>query len=90
MNTIVPYAVWAAIIIMGLGLVGMLLFGIRSILHGKINLLTAAIILIPIVLLAVLGVVFGDWAVAGIWTIVLMFALAVIGLLLSGIRGLFA
>lgn len=90
MNTIVPYAVWAAIIIMSLGLVGMLLFGIRSILQGKINLLTAAIVLIPIVLLVVLGIVLGDWAVAGIWTIVLMFALAVVGLLLSGIRGLFA
>lgn len=90
MNTIVPYAVWAALIIMGLGILGMLLFGIRSIVHGKINLVTGSIILIPVVVLAVLGVVLGDWAVAGIWTIVIMFALAVIGLLLSGIRGLFS
>ena len=89
MNTIVPYAIWAAIIIMGLGLVGMLLFGLRSILHGKINALTAVIILVPVVVLAVLGFVLGDWAVAGIWTVVLMFALAAVGLLLSGLRGLF-
>lgn len=89
MNTIVPYAVWAAIIIMSLGILGMLLFGIRSIMYGKINLVTGSIILIPVVVLGVLGVVLGDWAVAGIWTIVVMFALASLGLLLSGLRGLF-
>lgn len=89
MNSIVPYAIWAAVIIMSLGLLGMLLFGVRSILHGKIDLVTGAIILIPVIALAVLGFVLGDWAIAGIWTVVLMFALAAIGLLLSGVRGLF-
>ncbi|MEX0601636.1 MAG: hypothetical protein WD021_08835 [Rhodothermales bacterium] len=89
MNTIVPYAIWAALIIMGLGILGMALFGVKSIIHGKINPVTGGIILIPIVLLAVLGFVLGDWAVAGIWTVVAMFGLAAVGLLLSGIRGLF-
>lgn len=89
MSNIVPFAIWAAVIIMGLGLVGMLLFGLRSILHGKINPVTAVIILIPIVLLVVLGLVVGDWAVAGIWTMVIMFGLALVGLFLSGLRGLF-
>lgn len=89
MSTIVPYAVWAAAIIMGLGLLAMVLFGIRSILHGKINIVTAVIILIPVAVLAILGLMLGDWSLAGIWTLVIMFGLAVIGLLLSGIRGLF-
>lgn len=89
MNTIVPYAIWAGIIIMGLGLVGMVLFGVRSLIHGKIDLLTSVIVLIPAVLLVVLGFVMGDWAMAGIWTMVIMFFLAALALLLSGIRGLF-
>lgn len=89
MNTIVPYAIWASIIIGGLGLLAMVLFGLRSVLHGKINPLTAAVIIVPVIILAILGFVMGDWAVAGIWTMVIMFGLAVVGLLLSGLRGLF-
>lgn len=90
METIVPLAVWAAIIIMGLALLGLVLFGVRSIMHGKINLLTAAIILVPAVLLVILGLITGDWASAGIWTMVIMFVLAALALFLSGLRGLFA
>lgn len=89
MNTIVPYAIWAAIIIMGLGILGIALFGVKSIIHGKISPVTGGIILIPIVLLAALGFALGDWGVAGIWTVVAMFGLAAVSLLLSGIRGLF-
>lgn len=89
MDNIVPLAIWAAAVILGLGLLGMALFGIQSIVNGKINLVTAAIILVPAVLLLILGLIVGDWAVAGIWTLVIMFVLAVISLLVSGIRGLF-
>ena len=89
MDTLVPIAIWIAAIILGLGLLGMLLFGVKSILNGKINLVTAAIILVPAILLLILGLVLGDWAIAGIYTLVIMFALAAVSLLVSGIRGLF-
>ena len=89
MDSILPIAVWISVGLIGLALLAMVLFGLRSILHGKINPITAVVIVIPVVLLGILGVVMGDWAVAGIWTMVIMFALAVLGLLLSGIRGLF-
>lgn len=90
MDNIVPIAVWAAIIIMGLALIGLVLFGVRSIIHGKINLMTGAIILIPAVLLVILGFITGDWASAGIWTMAIMFVLAALALFLSGLRGLFS
>ncbi len=89
MDTLVPIAIWIAAVILGLGLIGMLLFGVKSIMNGKINLVTGAIILVPVILLLILGLIVGDWAIAGIYTLVIMFALAVIGLLVSGIRGLF-
>ena len=89
MDTLVPIAIWIAAIILGLGLLGMLLFGVKSILNGKINMVTAAIILVPAILLLILGLILGDWAIAGIYTLVIMFALAAVSLLVSGIRGLF-
>ncbi len=89
MDTLVPIAIWIAAVILGLGLLGMLLFGVKSIMNGKINLFTGAIILVPVILLLILGLIVGDWAIAGIYTLVIMFALAVIGLLVSGIRSLF-
>lgn len=90
MESIVPIAIYAAIIIMGLALLGLVLFGVRSILHGKINLLTGLIVLVPALLLVILGFVTGDWAVAGIWTMAIMFVLAALALFLSGLRGLFS
>lgn len=90
MDSIVVYATWAGIILCGLALVAIALFGLKSMIYGKVNPLTAAIIMVPVVLLVVLGLVLGDWALAGIWTIVIMFVLASVSLLLSGIRGLFS
>lgn len=89
MESIVPIAVWAAIVIMGLALLGIVLFGVRSIMHGKINLVTGLIILVPAVLLVAIGLVTGDWSAAGIWTMAIMMVLAALALFLSGLRGLF-
>ncbi len=75
--------------LMGLGLLSILLFGIRSLAWGKVNVLTLVIVCIPIMLLFVLGFVIGDWARAGILTIAIMLALAVFSLLVTGLKGLF-
>lgn len=86
----VVYAIWACIIVMGLALVGLALFGVRSLIQGKISGITAAVVLIPVVLVVILGFILGDWTVAGIWTMVIMFVLAALSLLISGARGLFS
>ncbi len=75
--------------LMGLGLLSILLFGVRSFAYGKVNILTLVILCVPIVLLFALGFVIGDWARAGILTIAIMLALAVFSLLATGIKGLF-
>lgn len=90
MESLVVYATWAGIILCGLALVAIALFGLKSMMHGKVNALTAILILVPVVLLAGLGFALGDWAVAGIYTMLIMMVLAALSLLLSGIRGLFS
>lgn len=90
MDSLVVYATWAGIILLGLALVAIALFGVKSMVHGKVSPLTAVVILIPVILLVILGLVTGDWAVAGIWTMIIMFVLAALSLLLSGVRGLFS
>jgi hypothetical protein len=90
MDSLVVYATWAGVILCGLALLAIALFGLKSMLHGKVSIFTASIVLLPVVLLVVLGLITGDWAVAGIWTIVIMFVLAALSLFLSGIRGLFS
>ena len=75
--------------LVGLGLLSMLLFGVRSLAFGKVSIFTLVILCVPIVLLVVLGFVVGDWSRAGIFTIAIMLALAVFALLLTGIKGLF-
>lgn len=90
MESLVVYATWAGVILCVLALIAIVLFGLKSILHGKVSPLSGVLILIPVVLLLILGLILGDWAVAGIWTMVIMMILAAVSLLLSGIRGLFS
>ena len=50
--------------LMALGLLSILLFGVRSLVNGKVNIFTLVILCIPIVLLVVLGFVVGFVIVA--------------------------
>ena len=86
---IVVIAIYIVLGLMGLGVLAMLLFGVRSLAFGKVNPLAMVIVCIPVVLLIVLGFVVGDWARAGVLTIIIMLALTVLALLVTGLKGLF-
>ena len=88
-NAILPIAIWAAIALAGLSILGMGIFGLRSLVYGKVQPLSIAIISIPGILIVVLGASMETWVQAGIYTLVVMFGLAVLALLLTGIRKLF-
>ena len=88
MAGIVPYAVWAVIIVSGMSLIAIGVFGIRSLIQGKVNPLTIVLTMIPIALLAVLGLVLGDWSYAAILAFLISLALTSAVLLLSGLKGL--
>ena len=89
MNTLVPYAVWLIIGIIGLGAACILIFGLRSVAQGKARPLTIGLMAIPLVLFVLLGLVMGSWAMAAMWTVIIMFALGIVALLSSGLWGLF-
>lgn len=88
-NAILPIAIWAAIALAGLSVLGMGIFGLRSLMYGKVEPLSIVIIAIPGILIAVLGASMETWVQAGIYTLVVMFGLALLGLVLTGIRKLF-
>jgi hypothetical protein len=86
---IVAIAIYIVLGLIGLGLLVMLLFGIRSVAFGKINPLTMAIVCVPLVILVIFGFVMNTWAEAGIMTIIVTLGLALLALLVTGIKGLF-
>lgn len=88
----VVIAIYIVLALTGLGLLTMLIFGIRSLTFGgrRRNILTLVIVCVPVVLLLVLGLVIGNWAQAGILAVFAMLALAVLSLLVTGVKGLFS
>lgn len=88
MEALVPYAVYACIALVGLGMAAIVLFGIRNLTYGKANPLTIVLTLIPVAILMVLGFTTNDWSYAGIMTSVVMFVITSASLLMSGLRGL--
>ena len=90
METLVPYAIYLVLGLVGLGIVAIVLFGVRNLTHGKVNPMTVALSAVPMVLLVILGLALGDWAVAGVYTFLISLALTSIALVMSGMRGLFS
>ena len=82
-------ALWIVLALAGLGLLMMLLFGIRSLTYGKIKPVTLVIVITPVILLLVLGFVLGDWSTAAIFSVFIMLGLASLSLLVTGLQGLF-
>lgn len=89
MSGILPYAIWAGIILVVLGVLAMLLFGLRSIFHGKVEPLSVGLVVVPALVFVVLGFTAETWAHGAIWTAVITFGLAILGLFITGVRGLF-
>ena len=89
MESIVPIAVWAVVVLVGLGIVSILLFGLRSLLNGKIDKMSIMFISLPIILMVALGFGLGDWAMAGIYTLLIMIGLAILAMFWTSIQGVF-
>ena len=88
MDSIQTIGVIVVVAITALSLLGMLLFGIRSFMFGKVSKLTTGAVMLPVVLLIILGFVLGDWPTAAIYTLVIMLVIAVIAIVLSSAKGL--
>ena len=89
MSGILPYAIWAGIILVVLGVIAMLLFGLRSVFYGKIEPVSLGLMIVPLLIFVILGFTMETWARGAIMTSIVLFALGVVGLFLTGVRGLF-
>ena len=85
---LVSILVWVVVILVGLGLAVMLIFGLRSIAYGKVDIKTIIIMALPLLVLLILGFVMGSWAEAAIYAVLISLAGAIVALLFSGLRGL--
>lgn len=85
-NVILPIAMWAAIGLAGLSILVMGLSGLRSVWYGKVEPRTIGIIALPGVLVVGLRIAMGSWVQSGIYTLVILFALLILGMLVTGLR----
>lgn len=88
MEALVPYSIYLVLGLVGLGVLAIIVFGLRNLTYGNVNPLTMVLSSAPVVLLVVLGFVLGDWSVAGIYTVLITLVVTAATLLLSGLRGL--
>lgn len=80
----------AVVALVGLSLVTILLFGVRSFINGKIDPLKSLFIGFPFILFGVLGLgIVPSWSEAGIWTLVVMIAITIVAMFYTSIRGVF-
>jgi len=89
MNSILPIAIYAALGLIGLGILGMGIAGLRSLAYGKAKPLTIVIVGIPGILAVIFRATMETWTQAGIFTLVVMFGLALVAMLIAGVRSLF-
>lgn len=87
--TIEAIFIWGTLILLGLTILTMAALGSRSLMYGKTNVFTGVAVTIPVALLLVLGFTMETWGQAGIWTLLIMFVLACLAMLTTGIKGMF-
>ncbi len=91
--------IWASLILICLATLGIVAAGVRSIGYGKVERLSIAIVLVPVVLFVLLGLIFSAnaeltvvqaWSHAGVWTALIMFVAVACGLAYTGVRSAIA
>lgn len=88
MESLVFYLISAVVALIGLGLAGMLLFGLRNIIWGKIKPLSIIMLVFPFLIMGGVGLATNDWPYAAVLTVFIMIGVTIAGLLLSGLKGI--
>ncbi|MDE2769701.1 MAG: hypothetical protein OXI44_00770 [Bacteroidota bacterium] len=86
--SVLNIALYVVFALMGLGLLVMVASGVRSLMFGKVKLLSVGIAAVPLLLFVVLGLALPTWTDAGIMTIIFSLGLTLVALLVSGIKNI--
>ena len=81
-------ALYIVLVLIGVALLVMLASGVRSLMFGKVKMISLAFMAVPPVLFLILGLAMPTWTDAGIMTIVISLGLTLLALLVSGIKSL--
>jgi hypothetical protein len=82
-------AVGLAFGLIGIGLVAILISGIRNVINGKSEIRRVAALGVPVAVFAISYASFGTFNQAGIATMMFMMGAMVLGILVTGTRGTF-
>lgn len=82
-------AVGLVMALIAIGVVGIIISGIRNIMNGKSEFKRIAVMLVPVLIFAAIYGLSGSFEQAGVATMVVMVALMMISILLTGTRGTF-
>lgn len=86
---VVTVALGLALGLIGLGILGILISGIQSIIKGKQDFKKILTMLVPFVVFAVTYGIFSDATQAGVATMLFMLAAMALLIVLTGLRGVF-
>ena len=86
---IVQIAVIGAFVLMGLGILSMIVSGVRGIAQGKQDFKRIALISTPVIIFAISYFAINDVTKAGVFTTMGMMAIMVVSIVLTGLRGTF-
>lgn len=86
--SVLNIALYIVFALIGIGLLVMLISGVRSLMFGKVKMLSLAFMAVPPVLFLILGLALPTWTDAGIMTIVVSLGLTLFALLVSGVKSL--
>lgn len=89
MQGLVPILIWASLIATGLSLAMMLAFGLKNVLQGKVDVVTAVILGLPAVGIGILTIVMDTMADAFIFGVIGLLVVTALSLLISSFRTIF-
>jgi diacylglycerol kinase len=82
-------AVGFALGLIGIGVIGMAVSGIRNVINGNSDFKKVAIMIVPVIIFAVFYGLLGTFNEAGVATMIVMMALMAVGIVVTGTRGTF-
>jgi hypothetical protein len=89
MEQLVPIAIGLTLILIALGLLGILAYGVMNMISGRVGIDKVATIAVPFILAIIAYFVFNDATQAAIFTMLLMIVIVFLGIALTGARSSF-
>lgn len=82
-------AIGLALGLIGIGVIGILVSGVRNVINGKSEIKKVSIFLVPILVFVVSYFTMGTFNEAGVATMMFMMLVMILGIVVTGTRGTF-